>query len=63
MGVQTRDPIHRAHESCTKTALGMVGGLAGRDVRRMLREGKVPPSEFTRPEVAETLISAARKNR
>ncbi len=63
MGFQTRDPIHRTHESCTKTALGMFGRLAGRDVRRTLREGKVPPSEFTRPELAETLISVAREDR
>ncbi len=34
--------------------------LAGREVRRMLRNGKVPPAEFTRPEVAEILIAAVR---
>ncbi len=37
--------------------------LAGRDVRRMLREGRVPPGEFTRPEVADILIAAARGDR
>ena len=36
--------------------------LAGRDVRRMLSEGKVPPAEFTRPEVAKILIAAARRD-
>lgn len=35
--------------------------LAGRAVRQMLREGKLPPSEFTRPEIAEILIAAARE--
>lgn len=33
--------------------------LAGRAVRRMLAEGKKPPNEFTRPEIAEILIAAA----
>ncbi len=36
--------------------------LAGRVVRQMLLEGKVPPNEFTRPEVAEILIRAARES-
>lgn len=35
--------------------------LAGREVRQMLREGRMPPPEFTRPEVAEILIAAARE--
>ena len=35
--------------------------LSGRELRRMLREGKMPPAEITRPEVAEILIAAARE--
>ncbi len=35
--------------------------LAGRKVRSMLAEGKTPPPEFTRPEVAEVLMRAAGK--
>ena len=35
--------------------------LAGRAVRKMLAEGQVPPAEFTRPEVAQILIEAARQ--
>ncbi len=33
--------------------------LAGRVVRQMLAEGKKPPLEFTRPEIAEILVKAA----
>ena len=33
--------------------------LAGRAVRRMLAEGKKPPNEFTRPEIAAILLKAA----
>lgn len=36
--------------------------LAGRKVRAMLKEGKLPPPEFTRPEIAEILMNAARKD-
>lgn len=36
--------------------------LAGRAVRQMLRAGEIPPSEFTRPEVAQILVAAARES-
>ena len=34
--------------------------LSGTQVRGMLQEGRIPPMEFTRPEVARILIDAAR---
>ncbi len=34
--------------------------LSGTSLRQMLREGKLPPPEFTRPEVAEILLQAAK---
>jgi sulfate adenylyltransferase len=34
--------------------------LSGTAVRQMLKEGKLPPAEFTRPEVAKILVEAAR---
>jgi sulfate adenylyltransferase len=34
--------------------------LSGTMVRQMLREGKCPPPEFTRPEVAEILLEAVK---
>jgi sulfate adenylyltransferase len=36
--------------------------LSGTKVREMLRNGEVPPMEFTRPEVAQILISAMRES-
>jgi ATP sulfurylase/adenylyl-sulfate kinase len=36
--------------------------LSGTKVRAMLQAGETPPEEFTRPEVAEVLINAARQN-
>jgi len=35
--------------------------LSGRKVRAMLRDGELPPPEFTRPEIAVILMEAARK--
>jgi sulfate adenylyltransferase len=35
--------------------------LSGTQVRNMLREGQLPPPEFSRPEVAQILIEAARE--
>lgn len=34
--------------------------LSGTKVREMLRNGEMPPPEFTRPEVAKILIDAMR---
>ncbi len=35
--------------------------LSGTKVRQMLRDGEIPPREFTRPEVAKILINAMRE--
>ncbi len=32
--------------------------LSGAQVREMLSKGKVPPVEFTRPEIAEIMVAA-----
>ncbi len=37
-------------------------GLSGTKVRRLLREGKRPPEEMTRPEVADVLIKGMAEN-
>ena len=34
--------------------------LSGTKVRKMLKEGKVPPPEFSRPEIAEILVASMR---
>jgi len=34
--------------------------LSGTQVRALLHEGKLPPAEFSRPEVAQILLEAAR---
>lgn len=46
-----------SEKSCPHPAAERVS-LSGTAVRQMLREGKVPPAEFTRPEVAQILIEA-----
>lgn len=47
-----------------KTATGDAStriSLSGTQVRAMLREGKLPPPEFTRPEVAKLLLDETRR--
>jgi sulfate adenylyltransferase len=45
--------------TCPHTAKDRVF-LSGKKVREMLLEGELPPPEFTRPEIAEILIAAAK---
>ena len=65
------EPLRFEHAAYSKKAQGMVSGktfpklqgdqifLSGTKVREMLKNGERPPGEFTRPEVADILISWA----
>jgi len=65
------EPLKFEHAAWSNKAQGMVSGktfpkiegdqifLSGTKVRAMLQEGKRPPAEFTRPEVADELIKWA----
>jgi sulfate adenylyltransferase len=67
-------PLKFEHAAWSKKAGGMVSGktfpkfegdqifLSGTKVREMLAKGELPPPEFTRPEVAETLVRAMKKS-
>ncbi len=66
-------PLKFEHAAWSKQAGGMVSGktfpkiegdqifLSGTKVRDMLAAGECPPVEFTRPEVAEVLVRAMKK--
>jgi sulfate adenylyltransferase len=65
-------PLKFEHTGYSKAYGGMVSGktfpkiegdiinLSGTAVREMLMKGERPPAEFSRPEVADVLIEAAR---
>lgn len=69
------EPLKFEHTGYSKSYGGMVSGktypkiegdivnLSGTAVRELLFKGERPPVEFTRPEVADVLIAAARSGR
>ena len=69
------EPLKFEHTGYSKSYGGMVSGktfpkidgdiinLSGTAVRELLFKGERPPAEFSRPEVADVLIAAAKANR